>query len=159
VFGLGADVIVGFPGETDRDHVRTLELVRRLPYTYLHVFPYSERPGAAARRLGSPVPAALARRRGDELRALAAEKGSAYRARRVGEWADVVWLSRRAGWYEGLTGDYLTAYLESDRAAPCRGPYRLDLADGRLVAERPGPSAEHHQGPGPRAQGRLRVGA
>ncbi|MDE3172106.1 MAG: radical SAM protein, partial [Gemmatimonadota bacterium] len=51
VFGLGADVITGFPGETDDDHARTVALCERLPFTYLHVFPYSPRPGTAATRL------------------------------------------------------------------------------------------------------------
>src|SRR6185503_8364178 len=45
VFALGADVIAGFPGESDDDHRATLEFVRALPFTYLHVFPYSVRPG------------------------------------------------------------------------------------------------------------------
>ena len=52
VFGLGADVIAGFPGETDADHQATLALVRALPFTALHVFPYSPRPDTAATRLG-----------------------------------------------------------------------------------------------------------
>src|ERR1019366_3664572 len=50
-FALGADVITGFPGETNEDHAATVALVRSLPFTYLHVFPYSARPGAAAARL------------------------------------------------------------------------------------------------------------
>ncbi len=52
--GLGADVIVGFPGERDADHAATLRLIEELPFTYLHVFPYSERAGTAAVRLGPP---------------------------------------------------------------------------------------------------------
>ncbi len=50
-FGLGADVIAGFPGETDEDHDATLTLLHALPFTYLHVFPFSVRPDAAAARL------------------------------------------------------------------------------------------------------------
>ncbi|HEY6157523.1 MAG TPA: MiaB/RimO family radical SAM methylthiotransferase, partial [Gemmatimonadales bacterium] len=59
VLGLGADIIAGFPGETEDDHRATMALVAALPFTYLHVFPYSERPGAAAARLGAPVPPAV----------------------------------------------------------------------------------------------------
>ena len=51
VLGLGADVIAGFPGETEADHAATVALVERLPFTYLHVFPFSLRPGTAAERL------------------------------------------------------------------------------------------------------------
>ena len=73
VFGLGADVIAGFPGETDADHAATVALVERLPFTYLHVFPFSLRPGTAAERLPAPV---LADRR-------AAAGGGAARHRRA----------------------------------------------------------------------------
>src|SRR2546425_177506 len=58
VFGLGADVIAGFPGETDADHGATLGLVEALPFTYLHVFPFSVRPDAAAARLSGQRPPA-----------------------------------------------------------------------------------------------------
>ena len=52
VFGLGADIIAGFPGETDADHRATLDLVAALPFTYLHVFPFSVRPDAPVSRTG-----------------------------------------------------------------------------------------------------------
>ena len=52
VFGLGADIMVGFPGETDEDHAATARLVQELPYTYLHVFPYSVREGTPAAKAG-----------------------------------------------------------------------------------------------------------
>jgi threonylcarbamoyladenosine tRNA methylthiotransferase MtaB len=65
--GLGADVIVGFPGETEADHRATMAVIDELPFTYLHVFRYSERPEAAARRLGPPVGEAVSRRRSREL--------------------------------------------------------------------------------------------
>ena len=70
VFGLGADIIAGFPGETEADHRATLALVDALPFTYLHVFPYSERPGAAAGRLPDPVAPPVVRQRASELRDL-----------------------------------------------------------------------------------------
>ena len=68
--GLGADLIVGFPGESDADHRSTVRLVEELPFTYLHVFPYSSRRGTAAPRLGVPPAAAAVRERGAELRGL-----------------------------------------------------------------------------------------
>ena len=111
VLGLGADVIAGFPGETDADHAATLALVRALPFTYLHVFPYSERPGAAAGRLGDQVPAARLRHRAGELRELGDQKARAYRASRVGRRADGVVTGRGGGNVEVLTEDYLSAYL------------------------------------------------
>src|SRR5207247_10940507 len=55
VFGLGADLIAGFPGESDADQRQTIAMVDAVPFTYLHVFPYSERPGASEGRWGGGV--------------------------------------------------------------------------------------------------------
>src|SRR5205085_10133255 len=78
--GIGADVIVGFPGETEEDHCATRALLERIPLTYLHVFSFSPRPGTAAADLGGQVPSLVATRRARELRALGEKKKSAFRA-------------------------------------------------------------------------------
>ena len=69
--GLGADILVGFPGETDEDLRLLLELVQRLPLSYAHVFPYSRRPGTAAEAFAGHLPQALKLRRAAEVRAAA----------------------------------------------------------------------------------------
>jgi len=107
VFGLAADVIAGFPGETEADHEATIALIERLPFTLLHVFPYSARPGTPATRLAGAVPSEAIARRARELRDLAAVKGAAYRERRTGVMADIV-VTGSAGRREGVTGDYLS---------------------------------------------------
>ncbi|MBX6332223.1 MAG: MiaB/RimO family radical SAM methylthiotransferase, partial [Gemmatimonadaceae bacterium] len=84
VFGLGADIIAGFPGETEHDHRATLALVDALPFTALHVFPYSVRPGTAAVRLPERVSPADITQRARELRAAGAAKSAAHRAARHG---------------------------------------------------------------------------
>jgi threonylcarbamoyladenosine tRNA methylthiotransferase MtaB len=117
VLGLGADVIAGFPGESDADHQQTLRLIERLPFTYLHVFPYSPRPGTAATRLGSPVQPVVAERRAAELRQLGAEKAQAYGALRTGGLADVVVVGRGRK-REAVTGDYLMVGVTDDDAEP-----------------------------------------
>jgi threonylcarbamoyladenosine tRNA methylthiotransferase MtaB len=135
VLGLGADVIVGFPGESDADHAATLALIQDLPFTYLHVFPYSERPDSAARRLGPPVDPAVARARGDQLRAAVAQRAGGYRQRRDGGLADVVLLDRRGGRFEGLTEDYLDVYLPAtETPLPARFPARLERQGTTLLA-------------------------
>jgi threonylcarbamoyladenosine tRNA methylthiotransferase MtaB len=111
VLGLGADIIAGFPGESDADHRQTVALVGTLPFTYLHVFPYSERPGAAAGRLGERVPPGVIRDRARELRELGAAKAQAHRARRDRQRADGVVCGRGEGKVEVLTEDYLSVYL------------------------------------------------
>jgi threonylcarbamoyladenosine tRNA methylthiotransferase MtaB len=125
VFALGADVIAGFPGETDADHAATVALLADLPFTYVHVFPYSERPDAAARRLGGAVEPAVVRARSAELRGLVEAKGHRHAAGRVGGMADVVLLDRHAGRAEGLTEDYLTITLPVDVPPAARFAARL----------------------------------
>ena len=102
--GLGADVITGFPGETGEDHRATRDLITELPFTYLHVFPYSPRDGTAATELPDPVPQRIAGERARDLRELGMEKGLRYREARAGETAGVV-LEGDGG--SALTGDYL----------------------------------------------------
>lgn len=120
VFGLGADIMSGFPGETDADHAETIALVRALPFTHLHVFPYSPRPGTAADRLGPPVSPAVARARAAEIRALAAAKSAAYAATRIGATADVVVIGTAPETdpdrplRKALTQDYLEVHLEGE---------------------------------------------
>ena len=133
-FGLGADIISGFPGETEEDHRATVRLVESLPFTGLHVFPYSARPGTAASRVDEPVPEGAAAERAAELRALGAAKADAYRRRRIGGRADVIALGGGRG-RTGLTGDYLPVMIE-DPAIPrgTRFPATLIERGGRLSA-------------------------
>ncbi|MBI2795644.1 MAG: MiaB/RimO family radical SAM methylthiotransferase [Gemmatimonadetes bacterium] len=118
VFALGADVIAGFPGETEADHRETVGLLEALPFTYLHVFPYSARPGTAATRLGAPVEPAEAARRAAELRAIGERKAAAWAAVRAGGRADVV-VTGTGRSCTGLTEDYLTVSFADP--APRRG--------------------------------------
>lgn len=102
--GLGADVITGFPGETEDDHEITRALIEELPFTYLHVFPFSPRKDTVAESLPSPVPQRIAGDRARELRMLAQHQGAAYRRTRSGSSATAV-VEGDGG--TGLTGDYL----------------------------------------------------
>ena len=117
--GLGADVIVGFPGESDEDFAKTRELVEELPFTYLHVFPYAVREGTPAAELPNHVHSTVAAARSKELRDLAMDKGMAYRRSRAGQGAEII----IEGIERGLTEDYLRVELD--------GVSREDV--GRLV--------------------------
>jgi threonylcarbamoyladenosine tRNA methylthiotransferase MtaB len=83
---LGADVMVGFPGETDAEFEETVALIEALPFGYLHLFPFSPRPGTSAWALHAerPAPAAAVEERMAALRALAAEKSKAHRSCFIG---------------------------------------------------------------------------
>ena len=129
VFGLGADIIAGFPGETEDDHRCTVALVEALPFTYLHVFPYSLRPGTAAERLDGHVAASTIERRAAELRGIADRRAAAHRASRVGGECDLVVMGSAAR-REGLTEDYLTVAVDPSipRGTRCRARLHGDAS-------------------------------
>jgi len=133
--GLGADIIVGFPGETDADFAATRSLVEGLPFTYIHVFPYSPRPVTPAAKLGNAVRPEVTKQRSAELRTMVAAKKAAIVAARDGSLADVVLLRRSHGRLEGLTEDYLTVFSSSDTVLPARYDAVLRYRDGTLHAK------------------------
>ncbi len=108
--GLGADAIVGFPGETDADFDATLDLVDALPFSYLHVFPYSERRGTEAAGWSTRVDPRTLAGRARRLRHAAAARGLRFRQGLVGRVEDVLVLQTRdrvTGDLTGLTGNFV----------------------------------------------------
>ncbi len=128
VFGLGADIIAGFPGETEDDHESTLALVNSLPFSSLHVFPYSVRPGTAAVHMAEHVRQDVIVRRAAELRALASYKARQYETGRVGGEADVV-VTEGGPKRRGVTEDHLTVAV-TDVAYPRGSRFRARLEAG-----------------------------
>lgn len=113
--GLGADVIVGHPGETEEDFEATLSLVAALPFSSLHVFAYSDRKGTEAARRPDHVAAAVIRERSRRLRRLGEEKSLAFRRGLVGRRHEAVVLDardRRTGLLAGLTDNYVEVLFE-----------------------------------------------
>jgi threonylcarbamoyladenosine tRNA methylthiotransferase MtaB len=107
---IGADVMVGFPGETAEEFEQTRAFVERLPFTYLHIFPYSERPGTPAAS-AEQLPWHKRKERGRILKSLAAEKNAAFRARMVGRTLSAVTLGNG----EAMTSNYITVGLVQPR--------------------------------------------
>lgn len=130
VLGLSADLIAGFPGEAPEDHATTVDLVTDLPFTSLHVFQFSPRPGTAASRLSNPVAQSTAAQRAAELRELGERKSKAYAASRTGGRADVVVVERG----RGLTGDYLSVHVPDAFRRLERFNATLATTSGRLTA-------------------------
>lgn len=93
--GVGSDIIVGFPGETEADFDETYARLAVLPLSYLHVFGYSPRAGTAAVDFTAPVADGARRRRVGALRALSSQLHAAFVARACGHEADVVVHRRR----------------------------------------------------------------
>jgi threonylcarbamoyladenosine tRNA methylthiotransferase MtaB len=113
---IGADVIAGFPGESEADFQATVEFIERLPFTYLHVFSFSERPGTAAAQLTERVELGAIRERARLLRALGERKAAAFRAAQDGRSLRALTLARGgADWTEALTGNYLKVRIAGRR--------------------------------------------
>lgn len=105
---IGADVMVGFPGETDELFEESRSFIEHLPFTYLHVFTYSSRPGTPSAAMPDQVPVQVARERNRVLRELAAEKNLQFRKKFVGKTLDVITLqSSNEESTEALSDNYL----------------------------------------------------
>jgi threonylcarbamoyladenosine tRNA methylthiotransferase MtaB len=105
---IGADVIVGFPGESGEDHAATMNFISALPLSYLHVFSFSPRPGTEAANLAAQVPVQTIHQRARELRALAQKKSQQFRISQQGRRTRVLTLDRKgADWTGAITGNYL----------------------------------------------------
>jgi threonylcarbamoyladenosine tRNA methylthiotransferase MtaB len=108
--GLGADVIAGFPGETDDDFTATVACVRELPFSYLHVFPYSARQGTEATQLAGQLDSRTVTRRSRILREIGRERSGAFRQGLIGRVEEVLvleTLDQETGRLVGLTGNYV----------------------------------------------------
>ena len=128
---IGTDVIVGFPGESQEDHRRTVEFISRMPFTYLHVFPYSERSGTTASKMPDKTDPKTIKYRSEELRQISEEKNRNFRRRFLGQPLSVLTLSeKKGGMRTALSGNYLKAKM--DPAVPSNR-----IVEAKVVAEDP----------------------
>lgn len=109
---IGADVMVGFPGETDDEFEPTRSFIEQLPFTYLHVFTYSSRPGTPSAVMEDQVPVHVARERNRILRDLGAYKKCEFMKSFVGRELDVLTLTNKdGGRTEALSDNYLKVFV------------------------------------------------
>ena len=114
---IGADIIVGFPGETETNFENTLALVKDNPIHHLHVFSYSDRPGTPASQLDPKVNPEIKAKRSARLRRLGNIRKREHAARFVGKMLDVIVEDRtRSGIYGGISGNYLRVEFAGDES-------------------------------------------
>ena len=132
-FALGADVIVGFPGEAQSDFAATLSFLREIPFTHIHAFPFSERPGTQAASMPGAIPRAIRLERARELNLAARELNAAFARSFIGRTVEVC---VEAGGLEGRTAEYLHCRLSAP--APRRSLVKTKVASvdnaGNLIA-------------------------
>jgi threonylcarbamoyladenosine tRNA methylthiotransferase MtaB len=109
---IGADVITGFPGETEEDHAATMNFIESRPFSYLHVFSYSVRPGTRAAALTNYVCPATIKRRARELRALCERKLAEFHRSQSGRTLSLLTLNhsdstRSSQWTPALSSNFL----------------------------------------------------
>jgi len=138
---IGADVMVGFPGETDSEFEATRQMIDDLPFTYLHVFTYSPRPGTPAAEMADQVPVHVARERNRILRETAAAKKLAFMRTFVGRSVEAITLNvigndADGEFTEALTDNYLKLHLRGrhDPNSWMRASIQ-DVMDGALVGQ------------------------
>jgi threonylcarbamoyladenosine tRNA methylthiotransferase MtaB len=131
---IGADVMVGFPGETDQDHAASLRFIESLPYTYLHIFPFSARPGTPAATSAGRVNGRVAHERSQEVRALITEKRQAFIAKQVGHRTPALTLAEQdSGARVALTTNYLKVSLPGCEFPPNR---LVNVSIGRVTSSK-----------------------
>jgi threonylcarbamoyladenosine tRNA methylthiotransferase MtaB len=134
---VGLDVIVGFPGESEEEFARTEAFLEELPFSHLHVFPFSRRPGTPAATMAGQIAAAVAKERAARLRALGEAKLAAYARRFMGRIMEVVVEGgSKQGLSRGLTRNYLTVLFPSSEQAEKVAQVRIkDWRDGLLYGD------------------------
>ena len=115
---LTTDLMVGFPGETDGDFAQLMAYLRATPFSKIHVFPYSARPGTAAARFSEAVPPELLKQRRDRLLRLAERKKIAYQRASIGQVRStlVESESERRGWMKATTDNFLPVLVRGGPA-------------------------------------------
>ena len=139
---IGADVMVGFPGETEAEFEATRKMIEDLPFTYLHVFTYSPRPGTPAADMKNQIPVHIARERNRILRETASEKKLAFMRSFIGKTLEAITLNVIGGDGEGefteaLTDNYLKLHLSDVHEANRWTRARIrSVAGGALIGDR-----------------------
>jgi threonylcarbamoyladenosine tRNA methylthiotransferase MtaB len=138
IAAIGADVMVGFPGESETDFEETRRFIEELPFTYLHVFTYSSRPGTPAAAMEDQVPVRIARDRNRILRDLAGQKKLAFMRGFVGNTVEAITLNVFDGnSTEALTDNYLKLRVQGKHEANQWVKARVEQVEsGALIADR-----------------------
>jgi threonylcarbamoyladenosine tRNA methylthiotransferase MtaB len=120
--GLGTDILVGFPGETETDFAQTCELIKNSPLTYLHVFPFSPREGTEAYALPGRIPPKVMKERLSSLLEISREKNWAFRQRFLGQVLPAITLAKEEDLGESvvLTSNYIHARIPGLSIPPNR---------------------------------------
>lgn len=135
---ITADIIVGFPGETEEEHRESLEFVREMNFADAHIFTYSARPGTRAAEMSDQIHGDVRKQRYHEMKAIIDESGTGFRDTMIGATLPVLWEQRESdGTLSGLTDNYIRVHAPIGSVRPNTiTQTRLDrIEDGRIWGE------------------------
>ena len=142
--GIGADILIGFPGETEDAFEQTYALIEQLPVTYLHVFPYSPRKGTPAYQYPDRVPIDIIKERCRRMRVLGIKKKQAFYRQSLGKEVEIVLEGRKTGtggFLKGMTSNYIPVLIRAEDLDPRMNRLkhalvhaRIDRLDGGQIA-------------------------
>jgi threonylcarbamoyladenosine tRNA methylthiotransferase MtaB len=131
---IGTDVIVGFPGETDKHFEETVDIVREEPIDYVHVFSYSERHMAKSRLRGDAVSSSVISKRSQILRELSARKRHVFHQSLLGTTQDVLMEELKDGYWVGVTDNYVRVKVKSSSNLQNQIiPIKLQIIEGHSI--------------------------
>ena len=132
---IGADVMVGFPGETDEQFEESARFICDMPVTYLHVFRYSPRAGTEALKLDHPVQPGTARTRSSELIRIGLRKKEQFLQKQVGTIAEVLFETEQSdGQFEGFSGNYVRVRCSGIKRANTLANVEITRKNGMLLS-------------------------
>ena len=130
---LTADVIAGFPGETEADQAETLAFIRRVGFADIHVFPYSRRPGTPADQMPNQCTRALKARRAHELQQAADEMRRSYMAQSIGQTLPVLFETEEDGLWLGHSDTYLPVMAPGEGLRGQLRPVCIEAVEGETL--------------------------
>jgi threonylcarbamoyladenosine tRNA methylthiotransferase MtaB len=132
---IGADIIVGYPGETDEQFMETFNLAKDLPLTHFHVFPYSKRKNTTAAKVDNHIQGNLKKERVKTLINLGEEKLSEFTQKMLGRESEVLFEREKDGYFHGYTSNYIKVRIKSDENLKNKIlKIKLDGIDGTKVS-------------------------
>ncbi len=138
---IGTDVIAGFPGEGEDEFEHTRQLVSAVPFAYIHVFPYSKRPGTKANDMPGQVDDDIKKKRVKTLRDMGREKRVDYIKRHIGKTIEVIFEEKREQGIIGTSDNYIKAFTRCRYDLVNTGIIRVSVRayeDGMAIVDIPG---------------------
>lgn len=136
--GIGADVICGYPGETDDQFQDTFDLMKELPLTHFHVFPYSKRKNTTAAKVDNHIQHPVKKSRVNTLRMLGESKLRMFGEDQIGTQSEVLFERKnKAGLWEGYTTNFVRVYVSSDEDLKnqIRSVYLDRSEEGKVIGQ------------------------